>query len=552
MKSQEWRFCLPLFLFNILLLFAKQFVIYQSFKNLSPFKYCMDYLIADFYYLLVIAFFCTINYNAKYKATKWIVNIILLFLILLFYIDIFTVYYFQSHETIISIVSITKFWWNWFTWIWISWIIAFIIILWLCIFICKYKNIQKFAHKFFTPKIFTICFILWVIVYFIQSIIFSIPTSYTRNILSINIQSVNDMANKDLLLTDAKYGDYIKYERWDGKDINIILIFWESLSAVDSYHLWGKNNMPYLDKIQEDGITFNNFVANWVDSCHAHASTLIWTIPFEKYTYDYSFDEWLAEFLNNQWFKTIFISTSPLSFQHQRDFLEKIWFQKIIWEEAFENEEKYSFNAAPDEKLYERTLQEVQNQTWKYFIWLQTISFHGPYNTPLWKTEKLAIQYTDEELYKFYQELKRIGFFNNWILIIVWDHRKRAPAEPWESYIFWETRNYRSIATVVWTWIQPQTINSNIIQHTDIYYSIRKLLWKGDVTMDVFYNDIFSGVMNRTWWISVNSSAVFSVLIWDKYRELYANDVKEKYNDIYRYYLSQKKRLYSKLTSKPL
>ena len=54
------------------------------------------------------------------------------------------------------------------------------------------------------------------------------------------------------------------------------------------------------------------------------------------------------------------------------------WFQKIIWEEEFEDNKKYTFSAAPDEDLYDRVLKEVESQTWKYFIWLQTISFHKP------------------------------------------------------------------------------------------------------------------------------------------------------------------------------
>jgi hypothetical protein len=33
------------------------------------------------------------------------------------------------------------------------------------------------------------------------------------NIVSINLQAVNNMINEDILLIDAKYEDYIKYEK---------------------------------------------------------------------------------------------------------------------------------------------------------------------------------------------------------------------------------------------------------------------------------------------------------------------------------------------------
>lgn len=545
LKLKKWNFCLALFFLTVILLIVKQFVIYRSYKNLSPFKYCMEYLISDFYFLIIIAFFCTINFSIKNKVIKWISNIIISFLVLLFYIDIFTIYYFQSHETILSIVSILKFWWNWFTRIWIYWILAFIMAICICIFLSRYKQIQKFFSKIFSPGIFTICFILWVIVYFIQSIIFSIPISYTKNIVSINLQAVNNMINEDILLTSAKYEDYIKYEKWDGKDVNVILVFGESLSAVDSYHLWGKDNMPYLDKIQNDWITFNNFLSNWTNSSEAHVSTLIWAFSLRS-AYKYSVDEWLAEFLNKQWYKTTFISTASLWFLDQRDFLERVWFQKIIWEEAFADKEKYSFNSAPDEYLYEKALEEIQNQTWKYFIWLQTISFHTPYSSPYSTPDGddmlQTLKYADEKLYDFYINLQKIWFFDNWILIIVWDHRKPSRAELWESYIFWETRKYRSVATVVWTWIQPWSKNSNIIQHTDFYYSIKKLLWHWDVKLDTYYNNVFYSEKNREWWILKDE---FTVLKWNEYRLLDVRSIKEKYRDIYDYYLAVKKHVVS-------
>ena len=354
------------------------------------------------------------------------------------------------------------------------------------------------------------------------------------------------MINEDILLTDAKYEDYLKFEKWDWKDVNVILIFAESASAIDSYHLWWKNNMPHLDMIQKDWITFSNFISNWTNSSEAHVGTLIWAISLWK-SYKYTFEEWIAEFLNKQWYKTIFISTASLWFLNQREFLEKVWFQKIIWEEAFEDKEKYSFSAAPDEYLYEKALEEIQNQTWKYFMWLQTISFHSPYSSPYNTRDGdnmyQTLKYADEKLYDFYIKLQEIWFFKNWILIIVWDHRKTSPAELWESYIFGDTRKYRSVATVVWTWIQSWLINSNIIQHTDFYHSIKKTLWQWDVKLDRYYNNVFSYEQNRMWWIVKDD---FVILKWKKYRLFNIQNIKENYKEIYDYYLAIKKYYVSK------
>ena len=152
--------------------------------------------------------------------------------------------------------------------------------------------------------------------------------------------------------------------------------------------------------------------------------------------------------------------------------------------------------------MYDRVLEEVKAQTWKYFIWLQTISFHKPYNTPLGKTESLALQYSDEELFKFYEGLKWIWFFDNWILVIVWDHRKMNPVEEWESDIFGPNRYTRSVATVVWSWINSWAINTWLVQHTDFYSSLKRLVWHWLVEVDSIYNDIFTQEANRDWWIT--------------------------------------------------
>lgn len=332
-----------------------------------------------------------------------------------------------------------------------------------------------------------------------------------ENIFTINLQSLKKSTDSILDTEDKplSYEDYIFNVQWEWKDLNIILVFAESLSAIDSANMWWNNNIPYFDKIQNDWIKFSNFITNWTTSDTAHIATLYWVIPLINMWENNTPYSWyklsmqpLPEYLNTQWYKTTFVSAASLKFLDQRTFLSWAWFQKIIWEEAFSGSEKYTFDAAPDEELYDKVLQEVQNQTWKYFIWLQTISFHKPYKTPLWETEALALQYSDEELFKFYESLKEIWFFDSWILIIVGDHRKMNPAEEWEYDKLWANRYTKSVATIVGSGIIPWSINNNIIQHTDFYNSLKVLLWSWAVKIDKTYNDVFSDKTNRDRWIT--------------------------------------------------
>ena len=192
--------------------------------------------------------------------------------------------------------------------------------------------------------------------------------------------------------------------------------------------------MPYFDKIQSQGITFTNFLANGCTSDTAHISLLQGIEPRKfaweqdsAYTGYKTVADALPTFFNKQGYTTVFVSAAPLTFLDQRTFLSGVGFTQIIGEEAFADRKKYVFDAAPDQDLYTQTLKTVAQQTKPYFLSLQTISFHKPFNTPYGDTEADAIRYSDKTLYYFYEQLKKIGFFDNGILVIVGDHRKMTP-----------------------------------------------------------------------------------------------------------------------------
>ena len=431
-------------------------------------------------------------------------------LLLVYVVDMFTIFVFHSR---VSVMEAFALWSNGsagFDWIIRLWISVFVITC-ILVFLLLQTKFSRFQKSW---RNMLITFSLSSMIYwaFYLFIIFSnININHVENILELNLD-IPKVLNFNTWENEAENAEEwytIKNINWEWKDLNIILVFAESLSAIDSANAGWNDKMPNFDQIQKDWITFTNFIANWTTSDTAHVATLLWVVPLvnmRKWNTPYSgyklkMDS-LPEFLNKEWYMTTFMSAASLDFLKQRDFLSLAWFQKIIWEEEFENNEKYTFDSAPDEELYDRVLQEVQNQTWKYFIWLQTISFHKPYNTPLWKTEDLALQYSDEELYKFYQWLQEIWFFDNWILVIVWDHRKMNPVEEWEPEMIGPNRYMKSVATVVWAGIQPETIDNDIAQHTDIYNSIKRLVWHWNVEVDSMYNDIFTQESNRNRWIT--------------------------------------------------
>ena len=541
-----WR-TLIILLFMALIL--KWVIIYLSYDNLNPWENIVSYLASDIPLIFFAHFLVMINYWIKNPKLRLLNDIIVFVVLVLYIVDMFTIFIFHSRVALADIFLLWSNGSSWFKWIINLWLSVFVITSLITFFLVQSK--MKFLKK--SSKSMIILFSIlsfFYALFYLMIIISKTDIDYVEDVISLNLQNFkNDEVVLDQEGEEVKDGYQIDKIQGEWQDPNIILIFAESISAIDSANVGWNDKMPWFDMIQKDGITFTNFITNWTTSDTAHISTLLWVIPLRNMRMGNSpYSGYklkmkaLPEFLNSQWYMTTFISTASLNFLNQRDFLLWAWFQKIIWEEEFENKDIYTFDSAPDKDLYDRVLQEVQAQTWKYFIWLQTISFHKPYNTPLWKTEELALQYSDEELFRFYQQLQRTWFFDNWILVIVWDHRKMNEVEEWEYDKFWSNRYTRSVATVVGAWIQPWTINSNIIQHTDFYNSIKRFVWRGYVDVDSLYNDIFTQQTNRNRWITNSSVYVenwytISSVSWDALLFKNLSNLSED-NPIYDYFSS--------------
>ncbi len=337
-----------------------------------------------------------------------------------------------------------------------------------------------------------------------------------NNILTLNIEALQEnFFSKVSLLTSnpTKYEDYFKNIHGKAKKLNVILVFAESFSTVDSKRAGGLyDNFPLFDKIQSNGVTFTNFIANGCTSATAHIGVLQGVEPrenplmwdsqaYDKYA---SMTDPLPEFFNKLDYQTTFISSVSLDFLHENTFLSGMLFKTIIGEEAFKTKKKYVFGAAPDQDLYNKTLETIKtyktNQT-PYFVALQTISSHKPYNTPYGTTEDDSFSYTDKSIYAFYQKLRQADFFKDGVLVIVGDHRKMESVGKDEYQKRWASSQSRALATIIWPGIKAETYNNNIIQHTDIFNSIKYLIGSGQVSISALYNNIFNGQKNREWWV---------------------------------------------------
>ena len=316
-----------------------------------------------------------------------------------------------------------------------------------------------------------------------------------KSLLQYAVQMYKAPLTFDQLFTEVQ---------WRKNKSNVILVFLESASSVDSWKFWGLNDrLPWLDNVSNDWTSFLNMHANGMTSDMGHIATLLWVEPLE---YDYKWTRYesftgfaapLATFFNRIWYSTTFLSAATLEFLDQRDFLKNVWFQTIIWEEAFEDKPKYTFDAAPDADLYEKAIEVVKAQTWSFFFALQTISSHTPYNTPYGRSMEWMYRYEDESFSKFYEDLKATNFFDNGILIVIWDHRKMTPLEDKEFAKWWTTAAAKIIWFMIGKWVPTNKLANWIYQQTDLFYSILHEFWSWTVEVLENYNDLFSKEISR-------------------------------------------------------
>lgn len=490
-------------------LLIKQVFIFLSYGELfseatwgASLVHYLGYFVSDFLVCLVLLGLVAINALVKKTPIKIINNIIISGIFLLFVLDIFTMYFFQSRISILDMnqfinPSLGDF----------SWMIFSIILVLSIVSIVTFFIVQSGSFKRNKRILLALYFLLFSIACF--GVGMYAPggfKSIPENVISLNFsafrQNFWQLSERNI---PNIYQKFFNKKKWLQKQTNIILVFAESLSPIDSLRVGGVNdNLPYFDLIQKQGTTFTNFIANGCTSDTAHIWSLLWIEPLKlmwsqvaAYSGYKTFTDPLPTFFTTQWYTPIFISAVDLNFLNQKSFLSGVGFSQVIGKEAFTGKKKYVFDAAPDHELYNKTLATIKQQEAPYFMVLQSISFHKPYNTPYGQTQKDALRYADKSLFYFYLQLKKSGFFDNGILIVVSDHRKMEPLQNKEKEALWDYRYTKGLATVVGTGITPGVINTTIIQHTDIFYGLKQFVGKWMVTVSKLFNDIFSSSKKR-------------------------------------------------------
>ena len=246
------------------------------------------------------------------------------------------------------------------------------------------------------------------------------------------------MAVPDATPSDARY-PYCRPDTGSAveKKPNIILLILEGIDSRDA----ALPQMPNLQRIANEGVSFDNFFASGAHSSQAMVS-IFSGIPPETHRRILSHAplhtlEGFPADLKRNGYETAYFHGSDLSFEQQRAYLTMVGFEKII--EPHPLKDKRLGWGLPDHVMFERLRDwiETRDNDRPFLAILFTISTHDPYIIPSSEPQaknddrfsKLAasLAYLDRELGKFYEWYKRDELSKNTILVITGDHSSHTP-----------------------------------------------------------------------------------------------------------------------------
>lgn len=247
-----------------------------------------------------------------------------------------------------------------------------------------------------------------------------------------------------------------------GQHLDVILLVVESLSVYQSRRFSGLNDWtPQLDALSDRGLRYTGFRANGVSSEEGLVSLLTGepAIPRPEPRANTTLEQFGAvretvpRMLHGLGYKTEFLTTGDLGFLDKGPWLDAIGFDYREGHEArfYQGMPRFHFDAAPDEALYDRALQELQRPRGQpLFMTLETVSSHHPYVQPVTgeRTPEAVFRYADAQIGRFVAQLKARGYFKTGVLLITGDHRAMTPMTAAEQRLLGD-RAYARIPLVV-------------------------------------------------------------------------------------------------------
>jgi hypothetical protein len=283
---------------------------------------------------------------------------------------------------------------------------------------------------------------------------------------------------------------------------NVVLVIVESLSAVDSRRTSGiRNLLPRFDALSREGMLFRNFFANFEASEGGIVSLLSGVPPMHFPTAstntfgEYALQRSIAGTFDRSGYHSEFVTTVPMQFISMDAYARSplLGFDVAGGQleiGGFRDSRKFAFQSPADHVLYEELLAHLdarRREDPPVLIAAITASSHPPYVDPLARanTEEQVWGYVQDELWWFYSELQRRGFFENGLLIVTGDHRRMAPIHEAERERYGESAKARIPLMIIGAGVPKDVVDDRLFQQSDLLRMLDRAI-RPDVPLSPF------------------------------------------------------------------
>ena len=221
---------------------------------------------------------------------------------------------------------------------------------------------------------------------------------------------------------------------------DVYMIVLESFSSVLMKTLGGLPDVAVnLDRLSKEGVLFTRFYANSFRTDRGLVSILSGfpaqpTMSIMKYPRKTAKLPSIAAAMKQAGYGADYYYGGDADFTNMRSYLVNSGYEKIVSDVDFPVKERLSKWGVPDHLVFARLLNDLRGakQAKPMLRVLQTSSSHEPFDVPYHRLSNKrlnAFAYTDDCVGKFVEQLKRIGRWDNSLVVLVPDHQGCYPED---------------------------------------------------------------------------------------------------------------------------
>lgn len=222
----------------------------------------------------------------------------------------------------------------------------------------------------------------------------------------------------------------------ENKDINIVLILMESMSA-EFLSMKDGSLTPYLNELIKESYYFENFYSAGTHTNQGVAATLF-GLPslFDKNmmkNVEITKCQGIPRILRERGYQTSFFVTHESQYDNMNAFLLENGIQRMYAQEDYPASKVVNGYGVQDDYLFEYAMDRITEQSKQkapFFATILTISNHPPYIVPQKfrsvskEPSEQIVAFADDAIRHFMSEAKKQDWYKNTIFVLLGDHGK--------------------------------------------------------------------------------------------------------------------------------